>query len=54
MSKRSREQILAEKLERLEAQKEERINKYILPMETKIEEVREQIKALYLKKGIRC
>jgi hypothetical protein len=54
MPKRSREQILAEKLERLEMQKEDRINKYILPMETKIEEVREQIKALYLKKGIRC
>jgi hypothetical protein len=54
MKKRSREQILSSKLERLETQKEDRINKYILPMETKIEEVREQIKALYLKKGVRC
>lgn len=50
MPKRNREQILAEKLEKLEVQKENRINRYILPMETKIEEVRQQIKELYLKK----
>lgn len=52
MPKRSRIQILVEKLERLEAKKEERINKYILPMETEIEKVNDQIKAFYHKKGI--
>ena len=54
MAKRSREQILSDKLERLESKREDRINRYIIPVEIEIEEVREQIKALYLKKGIKC
>ena len=53
MGNRSMEQILAEKLERLESKKEDRINRYILPIETQIEDVREKIKSLYLKKGIK-
>jgi hypothetical protein len=52
MGKRTKIQILVEKLERLEAKKEDRITKYILPMETEIEKVDEQIKSFYRKQGI--
>lgn len=54
MPKRSREQILADKLKRLENKREDRVNRYIIPVEIEIEQVREQIKALYLKKGTKC
>jgi hypothetical protein len=54
MAKRSREQILSDKLKRLENKREDRINRYIIPIEIEMEEVREQIIALYLKKGIKC
>jgi hypothetical protein len=43
MAKRNKKQILTEKLKKLEYKKEDRINKYILPLEIAIEGVREQI-----------
>jgi hypothetical protein len=54
MARRTREQILSDKLKRLEEQREDRINRYIIPIEIKMEETREQIRAMYLKKGIKC
>lgn len=38
---RTRGQILADKLERLRQKREDRIDRYILPVETEIEEVKE-------------
>jgi len=38
--------------ERLEDKREDRINRYILPIETKIEEAKEQIRELYKSQGI--
>ncbi len=43
---------IVNKLKKLEQQKEANINRYILPLETKIEEQKEKISAHYRKSGI--
>jgi len=52
MAKRSRVEIMRDKIKMLEQKKEESINKYILPIEQKIANENEKIKEYYRKKGI--
>ena len=53
MSKRSLNEIYVDNIKRLEEKKEENINKYILPLETKIEAEKEKLRQYFLKRGIK-
>lgn len=43
-NKRSREQILRDTIKRLEEKREDRIDRYIIPIEIKLQEARQKLK----------
>jgi len=53
MALRSRNEILQDTLDTLEKKREERINKYIIPIEIKIEETKDKLREYWANKGIK-
>lgn len=52
MSKRKRPEIYLDKIKKLEEKRETNINKYIIPIEIKIQDEKDKIKKYYRKKGL--
>lgn len=53
MPKRTIVQIWSEKLEKLETKRERNIDRYILPIESEIQETKDKIRTYYKEKGIK-
>lgn len=52
MSKRKLPEIYLDKIKKLEEKRETNINKYIIPIEIKIQDEKDKIKKYYRKKGL--